>query len=180
MAKEHGLHRIAHELRVDHYGLKRRLERAGGVARGGRLDTQFVDLFAAPAATAAGMRECVVELENARGAKMRVELNDNGLAGLAGLCSAFWSDAGTQARKSSTFLPPAMASLSQRGVGPMPVQLLPASSRYLALRAFFSLAGLLADAFFAAAFFVTETLALDSTVGAAEPTAQSPGLKEEA
>jgi hypothetical protein len=37
------------------------------------------------------MRECVVELENARGATMRVELNGAGLAGLAGLCSAFWS-----------------------------------------------------------------------------------------
>jgi hypothetical protein len=91
MAKEHGLHRIAHELHVDHDGLKRRLERAGGVARLGKLDTEFVELFAAPAATAAGMRECVVELENARGAKMRVELNGKGLTGLAGLCSAFWS-----------------------------------------------------------------------------------------
>ena len=90
MAKEHGLHRIAHELRIDHDGLKRRMERAGGVARGTKVDTQFVELFAAPAATVAGMRECVVELENARGAKMRVELSGKGLAGLAGLCSAFW------------------------------------------------------------------------------------------
>jgi len=91
LAKEHGLQRIAHALRVDHDGLKRRVERAGVVARGVKLDTQFVELFAAPAATAAGMRECVVELENARGATMRVELNGAGLAGLASLCSAFWS-----------------------------------------------------------------------------------------
>ena len=93
MAKKHGVQRIAHELRVDHDGLKRRVECAGGVVRVGALDTQFVELFAAPAATAAGMRECVVELENARGAKMRVELNGKGLAGLAGVCSAFWSAA---------------------------------------------------------------------------------------
>jgi hypothetical protein len=34
----------------------------------------------------------VVELDNARGAKMRVELDGNGLAaGLSVLCSAFWS-----------------------------------------------------------------------------------------
>ena len=91
MAKEHGLYRIGHELRVDHDGLKKHLERAGGVARSGKVDSRFVELFAAPAPTAAGMRECVVELENARGAKMRVELNGNGLAGLAGLCAAFWS-----------------------------------------------------------------------------------------
>ena len=91
MAREHGLHRIAHELRVDHDGLKRRLERASSAARDGKLDTQFVELFAVPVATSTGMRECVVELENARGAKMRVELGGKGLAGLAGLCSAFWS-----------------------------------------------------------------------------------------
>jgi hypothetical protein len=93
MAKEYGLHRIAHELHVDHDGLKRRLERAGGVARVDKLDPEFVELFAAPTATTSGMRECVVELENARGAKMRVELNGKGLAGLAGLCGAFWSAA---------------------------------------------------------------------------------------
>jgi hypothetical protein len=33
----------------------------------------------------------VVEMNNARGVKLRVELNGKGLAGLAGLCSAFWS-----------------------------------------------------------------------------------------
>jgi hypothetical protein len=93
LAKAHSLERIAHELRVEHGGLKRRVERAGVVARGVKLDTQFVELFAAPAVIAAGMRECVVELENARGAKMRVELNGNGIAGLAGLCSAFWGAA---------------------------------------------------------------------------------------
>ena len=71
----------------------RRVERAGPAARDVRLDTQFVELFAAPAGTSAGMRECVVELENARGAKMRVELSGNGLAGLAGMCSTFWSAA---------------------------------------------------------------------------------------
>ena len=91
LAKEHGLYRIAHALRLDHDGLKRRLESAGGVARGGKVEPRFVELFAAPAATTAGVRECVVELENVRGAKMRVALNGNGLAGLAGLCSAFWS-----------------------------------------------------------------------------------------
>jgi hypothetical protein len=35
--------------------------------------------------------DCAVELENARGARMRVELNGHGLASLVGLCSAFWS-----------------------------------------------------------------------------------------
>ena len=44
-------------------------------------------------AGAAMMRDCVIELENACGAKMRVELNGAGLAGLAHLCRGFWSAA---------------------------------------------------------------------------------------
>jgi hypothetical protein len=35
--------------------------------------------------------DCVVELANARGAKMRVELRGSGLAGLPALCNAFWA-----------------------------------------------------------------------------------------
>ena len=93
LTKEHGLHRIAQELRVDYDGLKKRLEHAGGAARAGKVDTEFVELFAAPGSTAAGVCECAVELQNARGAKMRLELNGNGLGGLAGVCSAFWSAA---------------------------------------------------------------------------------------
>ena len=91
VVKEHGLPHVAHELRVDCEGLKRRVVLAGGATQGGMLEAQFVELFAPAAPAAAGLRECMVELENARGAKMRVELNGKGLAGLAGLCSAFWS-----------------------------------------------------------------------------------------
>ena len=93
LAKEHGLLRIAHALRVDDDRLKKRVEHAGGSAPAGKVDTRFVELFAAPVSITAGLRECVVELENARGAKMRVELNGHGVAGLAGLCNAFWSAA---------------------------------------------------------------------------------------
>jgi hypothetical protein len=94
MAKQHGLHRVTHELRVDYDRLKRRLERAGGAAQGGKVGApRFVELTVSPALqpAAQSLCECAVELENARGAKMRVELNGNGLAGLTGLCSAFWS-----------------------------------------------------------------------------------------
>jgi hypothetical protein len=92
VAKEHGVHRVAVELRVDYAGLKRRVERAADAAPcAGKVDPRFVELYAPAAPVAAGLCECMVELENARGAKMRVELNGNGLAGLAHLCSAFWS-----------------------------------------------------------------------------------------
>ncbi len=35
--------------------------------------------------------QCVLELENAHGAKMRVQLNGQGLASLGPLCNSFWS-----------------------------------------------------------------------------------------
>ena len=89
LAQEHGPHRIALELRVDYAGLKRRLERAEGAMLGGQVETRFVELIAAPASIAMGRCECAVELENGRGAKMRVELNGGGLVGLSALCSAF-------------------------------------------------------------------------------------------
>ena len=97
LAKGHGLDRVAHQLRVDHDGLKKRLERSAGVAehahaarRSTALAPRFVELFSPAVPAVTGLRECVVEMENARGSKMRVALNGNGLAGLAGLCNAFW------------------------------------------------------------------------------------------
>ena len=91
MAGAHGVRRVANKLRLDYGSLNRRVE---GQSQADKADTEFVELFAAPppaAPTAAAvMRECVIELENARGAKMRVELNGAGLAGLAHLCRGFW------------------------------------------------------------------------------------------
>jgi len=98
MAREHGVPRIANRLRLNAVFLNRRMEGAASQApasNADKVDTEFVELFAAPplAAAAAVMRECVIELENERGAKMRVELNGAGLAGLAHLCRGFWSAA---------------------------------------------------------------------------------------
>ena len=92
LAKQHGMYRVACVLRVDQDRLKRRLERAGagGAAQGGKIATRFVELLVSPTPAAARLCECAVELVNPRGARMRVELNGNGLAGLAGLCSTFW------------------------------------------------------------------------------------------
>jgi hypothetical protein len=99
LAREHGVPRIANRLRLNTDCLSRRMEGAASPARASKLDkadTEFVELFAAAApaaAPAAVIHECVIELENARGAKMRVELNGAGLAGLAHLCRGFWSAA---------------------------------------------------------------------------------------
>jgi hypothetical protein len=90
---EHGACRVAAELHLDYAVLKRRAGLAGGKVRVQEAP-QFVELFApaGPTTPAGALRaECVVELDNARGAKMRVELSGMGLAGLAGVCSAFWA-----------------------------------------------------------------------------------------
>jgi hypothetical protein len=90
---EHGAYRVAAELHLDYAVLKRRAALAGGTTPASELAPRFVELFA-PAGReipATSHAQCVVELNNARGAKMRVELNGDGLAGLAAMCSAFWA-----------------------------------------------------------------------------------------
>ena len=90
-AVEHGAYRVAAELHLDYAVLKRRAALAGGKALATEVTPRFVELFApAGGTTPAGRPECVVEMANARGAKMRVELSGNGLCGLSTLCNAFW------------------------------------------------------------------------------------------
>jgi hypothetical protein len=101
IAREHGLPVAARELQqLDSDRLKRRQQAQGEADRPlpestSRSETQFVELTVA-ANREPGNRvrcECAIELENTRGTKMRVELNGQGLASLAGLCRAFWSAA---------------------------------------------------------------------------------------
>jgi len=91
LAREHGLAQIGQKLRVDCDGLKRRLDSAEAAARAGGSATKFVELIAPSAVV---MCECIVELENARGAKMRLELKGVELAQLASLSSVFLNAAG--------------------------------------------------------------------------------------
>lgn len=104
LGRVYGLQRVAQALGIDPERLKRRLAPAGPATRAGtetpasQGDTtthgpQFVECFAATGAGTTATHECVVELQNVRGAKMRVELSGGALHSLAGLCSAFWSAA---------------------------------------------------------------------------------------
>src|SRR5450432_194518 len=94
-AREHGIPRVANRLRLNAAFLRKRMEGAAGEV----AEPEFVELATMPveppptAAVEVGVHECVVELHNARGAKMRIELNAGGLAGLAHLCRAFWGAA---------------------------------------------------------------------------------------
>ena len=91
LAREHGIERIADELRVAPAGLKKRLGHAGDAAQVGKNDTRFVELLMPAAPGSTGVCECVVEFANGQGRTMRVEINGGGLTGLSGLCAAFWS-----------------------------------------------------------------------------------------
>jgi hypothetical protein len=94
-AVEHGACRVAADLRLDYTALKRRAAALAGTATpAAALAPRFVELFApaAPVLPAAAARPaCVVEMGNARGAKMRLELDGSGLAQLSALCGAFWA-----------------------------------------------------------------------------------------
>jgi hypothetical protein len=91
MVAVHGACRVAGELNLDYDMLKQRVALAGGKVTTTELAPQFVELFAAAGAMPApsAQPQCVVEMANARGARMRVELNGDGLVGLSTLCSAF-------------------------------------------------------------------------------------------
>jgi hypothetical protein len=89
LVEQHGLQGTAKALRVDCGQLKKHLTGRAGPTRTARAAPQFVELFAQPASNAAPAFQCIVEMQNVRGGKMRVELGN--IDGLAGLASAFWS-----------------------------------------------------------------------------------------
>jgi hypothetical protein len=69
LAREHGVYSVAHHLRLDYAGLKKRL---GGVShrrRKARKPT-FVELIATPSAM---QGECLIEFESLRGGKVRIQ-----------------------------------------------------------------------------------------------------------
>ena len=97
--QQHGAYRVAAELRLDYAVLKQRagLSPKTGKAPSTALMPQFVELFAgcgsptsAPS-LAPTQAQCVVELDSARGAKMRVELKGDVPACLSVLCNSFWA-----------------------------------------------------------------------------------------
>jgi hypothetical protein len=69
LAREHGVYSVAHPLRLDYAGLKKRL---GGVShrrRKARKPT-FVELIATPSAM---QGECLIEFESLHGGKVRIQ-----------------------------------------------------------------------------------------------------------
>jgi hypothetical protein len=87
LATEHGLYLTSRTLRVDYMRLKKRVQPPNPERKSAELPG-FIELMA-PAA--AGIAECVVELEGA-GRRMRIQLKGLGVAELVGLSRMVWSD----------------------------------------------------------------------------------------
>jgi hypothetical protein len=68
LARQHGIYRVAHALRLDYVGLKKRLSGATNVQKGAGK-TAFVELVP----PYSPMPECVIEFESASGGKMRIQ-----------------------------------------------------------------------------------------------------------
>lgn len=89
LARQHGLYAVAHPLRLDYVGLKRRLEGAAKVEKKKKgASPRFVELFAAHPAAA----ECVIEFESKNGGKMRIQWKGSGAPDWSSLLRA-WREA---------------------------------------------------------------------------------------
>jgi hypothetical protein len=91
MANVYGMNRTARALRLNYYGLKKRVEQQT-VGAAGAAEMKDADRFVELAPfSSAGSCECLLELENATGAKMRVQLKGIAMPDLAALSQAFWN-----------------------------------------------------------------------------------------
>ena len=85
LARQHGVYSVAHPLRLDYMGLKKRL---GGVPIRRRKATKpaFVELIA-PHATP--LEECVIEFDAPSGSKMRIQWKASATPDWVGLLRAW-------------------------------------------------------------------------------------------
>jgi len=100
LARQHGVFPTAKALRLEYGKLKQLVEAAGPVARSkgakapaaaprrarSTAPPTFVELLSSPAA---GLAECLIELEGRRG-KMRIQWKGTTAPDLGGLSRAFW------------------------------------------------------------------------------------------
>ena len=71
LARQYGIYPVAHPLRLDYMGLKKRLGQVPAPHHRNATGPSFVEVVAAQPAPPA-LEGCVIEFESARGAKMRI------------------------------------------------------------------------------------------------------------
>ena len=84
LARAQGVNRTARALRLDYYSLKKRAAAAAG---SGERGPQFVEIL--PGGMPAARPECLIEVEDPSGAKMRIRLQGGDLPDLAALIGVF-------------------------------------------------------------------------------------------
>jgi hypothetical protein len=87
IADVYGIHRTARALRLDYYSLKKRIEPKAVAAGEGNAVATFLEL---PSLGQVGTGECILELEDVEGAKMRIHLKGHQVPDLAALARGFW------------------------------------------------------------------------------------------
>lgn len=91
LAATHGVCRTASTLKLDYYGLKRRVEASAGSSVLAGNSTRQPPFLELPATLLAPPGECLIEFENSSGARMRVHLKGITAPDLAALSRSFWS-----------------------------------------------------------------------------------------
>jgi len=84
-AADHGLNQTATVLKLDYYSLKKHVERSRSASRS---KVAFVEL---PSASMLPASECLIELEDGRGASMRVHLKGAEVPDVLALVRGFWN-----------------------------------------------------------------------------------------
>ena len=85
LVNTHGISRTATALGLDYYSLKKRADAAGSAAQSSRA--AFVEL---PAPVVVG-KQCLFELDNSAGARMRVQLSGYDAAAIETLARTLWN-----------------------------------------------------------------------------------------
>jgi hypothetical protein len=88
LARQHGVYSVAHPLRLDYMGLKKRLGGVPGL-RQKTSKSAFVELIAPGPAQS---EECVIEFESSAGSKMRIQWKTSAPPDWTSLLRA-WRDA---------------------------------------------------------------------------------------
>ncbi len=89
LARQHGVYPVAHPLKLDYMGLKKRLDGVPSPARKAASQAAFVELVAPQPAR---LEECLIEFECSSGGKMRIQWKGPGLPDLPSLLRA-WREA---------------------------------------------------------------------------------------
>lgn len=89
LARDCGLNRTAQSLRLDYNALKKRLKSTS--RHSSPRESSGPAFFELVPPAQALFPECVIELENRHGAKMRIHLKGANIPDLAALSSAFWN-----------------------------------------------------------------------------------------